>query len=130
MTDIYVNVPVADLERSKAFYIALGATIHPGFSDDNQACVVWDDNVFLMLHRREVFATLTDKPVADAHVSTQVIVALSRTSRSEVDRVIEAGISSGGKEPRPGTDLGYIYDRDLEDPDGNILEFLYLEPQA
>ncbi|MBN9154098.1 MAG: glyoxalase [Microbacterium sp.] len=129
-TNIFVNLPTNDLERSKAFYTALGAGINPLFTDENAACIVWDDNVYFMVLTRDYFATFTDKQVADATTSAQVLVALSRDSREDVDRIVEAGLSAGGTEPRPATDLGFMYNRDLEDPDGNVLEFLYMDPAA
>ncbi|MBN9186678.1 VOC family protein [Microbacterium sp.] len=129
-TNIFVNLPTKDLERSKAFYTALGAGINPLFTDENAACIVWDDNVYFMVLTRDYFATFTDKQVADATTSAQVLVALSRDSREDVDRIVEAGLSAGGTEPRPATDLGFMYNRDLEDPDGNVLEFLYMDPAA
>lgn len=129
-TNIFVNLATDDLERSKAFYTALGADINPLFTDDNAACIVWDDNVYFMVLRREYFSTFTDKALADPKTTAQVLVALSRDSRDDVDAVVEAGLGAGGSEPRPATDLGFMYNRDLEDPDGNILEFLYMDPAA
>jgi predicted lactoylglutathione lyase len=129
-TNIFVNLPTSDLERSKAFYSALGTSINPLFTDENAACIVWDDNVFFMVLTREFFASFTDKQVADAHDTAQALVAFSRDSRAEVDAVLAAGIAAGGSEPRPAQDLGFMYSRDLEDPDGNVLEFLYMDPEA
>jgi predicted lactoylglutathione lyase len=129
-TNIFVNLPTDDLERSKAFYTALGAGINPLFTDDNGACIVWDDNVFLMLITREFFATFTDKPIADPRVTLQVSVAFSRDSREDVDAVLAKGLAAGGTEPRPAQDYGFMYSRDLDDPDGNSLGFLYMTPEA
>ncbi|HEY5854042.1 MAG TPA: VOC family protein [Aldersonia sp.] len=129
-TNIFVSYPAADLERSKAFYTALGATINPLFTDENGACLVWDENIYTMVLKREFFATFTDKQVADPATSAQVQIAFTRDSRQEVDTVIEAGLAAGGSEPRPAQDYGFMYSRDLEDPDGNNLSFLYMEPQA
>ncbi|GAA3755390.1 VOC family protein [Microbacterium kribbense] len=129
-TNIFVNLPTNDLERSKAFYAALGTSLNPQFTDDNAACIVWDDNVFFMVLRREFFATFTDKPIGDPAVSVQASTAFSCDSREEVDRIIEAGLAAGGAEPRPAQDLGFMYSRDLDDPDGNSLGFLYMAPEA
>jgi uncharacterized protein len=130
MTAIFVNLPTADLERSKAFYTALGADINPVFTDENAACIVWDDNVFFMVLTREYFATFTDKQITDPTTHAQVLIALSRDSREDVDKIIEAGVANGGTEPNEAKDYGFMYSRDLEDPDGNILEFLYMDPAA
>jgi len=129
-TNIFVNLPTDDLERSKAFYAALGAGINPQFTDDNAACIVWDDNVYFMVLRREFFATFTDKPIADPRVTLQTSVGLSRASREDVDAVMAAGLAAGGTEPRPVQDYGFMYSRDLDDPDGNSLGFLYMTPEA
>jgi hypothetical protein len=129
-TNIFVSLPTADLENSKAFYTALGATINPLFTDDNAACFVWDENIFLMVLNREFMATFTDKRLADPATTAQVQVAFSRDSREEVDAVAEAGLNAGGTEPRPAQDFGFMYSRDLEDPDGNIVAFLWMEPEA
>jgi uncharacterized protein len=129
-TNIFVSYPTADLERSKAFYTALGATINPLFTDENAACFVWDDNIYTMVLKREFFATFTDKQIADPATTAQVQIAFSRDSREEVDAVTEAGLAAGGAEPRPAQDLGFMYSRDLEDPDGNVVAFLYMVPEA
>ena len=129
-TNIFVSYPAADLDRSKAFYTALGATINPVFTDDNAACLVWDDNIYLMVLKREFMATFTDKELADPAVTAQVQVAFTRESREDVDAVAEAGLAAGGSEPRPAQDLGFMYSRDLEDPDGNIVAFIYMAPEA
>lgn len=130
MTEIFVNLPTADLERSTAFYESLGYTINPMFTDENAACVVVDEHVYFMILRRDFFQTFTDKQVTDPKTHAQVLTALTRDSREAVDGIVEQGIAAGGSEPRPATDLGFMYSRDLEDPDGNILEFLYMEPAA
>ncbi|MDL9979475.1 VOC family protein [Microbacterium sp. ASV49] len=127
-TDVYVNLPSDDLDRAKEFYLALGTTFRPELSDDNGICIAWDDNIFLMLIKREFFATFTDKPIADPNVTLQTSVAFSRPSREDVDAVVAAGVAAGGAEPRPAQDYGFMYSRDLDDPDGNSLGFLYAVP--
>lgn len=130
MTDIFVNLPTSDLDRAKAFYTALGAELNPAFTDDNAACVVWDDHIYFMVLRRDFFATFTDKPIGDPATTALVSTSFSRPSREEVDRVVEAGLAAGGTEPREPQDYGFMYSRDLEDPDGNSLGFLYMDPIA
>jgi predicted lactoylglutathione lyase len=129
-TNIFVSYPTADLDRSKAFYTALGATINPLFSDENAVCLAWEENIYFMMLKREFFATFTDKQVADPATTAQVQSAFTRDSREEVDTVIEAGLAAGGTEHGAAQDLGFMYSRDLEDPDGNVLSFLYMDPQA
>ncbi len=130
MTHIFVNFPTSDLDRAKAFYTALGADINPQFTDENAACIVWDENVFFMVLTKEYFATFTDKQPVDTTTHAQVSLALSRASRADVDKALEAGLAHGGSEPRPAQDYGFMYSRDLDDPDGNSLGFLYMEPVA
>ncbi len=129
-TKIFVNLPTEDLERSQAFYTALGCDINPLFTDENAASVVWDDQIYFMILTREFFASFTDKKVADTRGTAQAILAFTRDSREEVDQILSVGIAAGGAEPRPAQDHGFMYSRTLEDPDGNILEFLYMEPAA
>lgn len=127
---VLINFATDDLERSAAFYVAIGCEINPLFSDENAKCVVWSEEIFFMLLTREYFATFTKKQVPDASQVAQVLVALSLDSRDRVEEVLTAGLAAGGTEPMPPQDLGFMYSRDLEDPDGNVLEFVYMDPAA
>jgi len=129
-TNLFVNLPSDDLERAKAFYLALGAELKQQFTDDNAVCVSFDDNLYFMLLRRAFFQTFTDKPIADPTQVAQVSLAFTRDSREDVDAVLAAGLAAGGAEPRPAQDYGFMYSRDLDDPDGNSLGFLYMTPEA
>jgi hypothetical protein len=129
-TNIFVNFPTSDLERAKAFYESLGFSINPNFTDHNAACVVVDEQVYFMVLTREFFATFTDKELVDPATQAQMQIALSTDSREQVDAFLEKGLAAGGAEPRPAQDHGFMYSRDLDDPDGNSLEFFYMEPVA
>ncbi len=129
-TSIFVNLPTTDLDRSKAFYEALGFSINPAFTDENAACVVLGDNIYFMVLTREYLGTFTDKQIIDPKTQAQVSIALSRDSREDVDDVLAKGLAAGGSEPRPVQDYGFMYSRDLDDPDGNNLSFLFMEPAA
>ena len=129
-TNIFVSYPTDDLARSKAFYTALGAVINPLFSDENALCLGWDENIFTMVLKREFFATFTDKQIGDTASTAQFQIAFSRDSREEVDVVIEAGLAASGSEHGEAQDYGFMYSRDLEDPDGNIVSFNYMVPEA
>jgi len=129
-TSIFVNLPTTDLERSKAFYTSLGFTINPMFTDENAACVVLGDNIYFMVLTREYLGTFTDKQIIDPKTHAQTSIAFTRDSRDEVDEVLAKGLAAGGSEPREAQDLGFMYSRDLEDPDGNLLGFLFMEPAA
>ncbi|MGO4488884.1 VOC family protein [Microbacterium sp. 2RAF4] len=130
MTKVFVNLPTTDLERAKAFYTALGCEISPQFTDENAACVVWSEDIYFMILKREFFSTFTDKPIADPNEVVQVSVAFSQESREEVDAILAKGLAAGGAEPKPVQDYGFMYSRDLDDPDGNSLGFLYMTPEA
>ncbi|MFF1635260.1 VOC family protein [Leifsonia sp. NPDC058248] len=131
MTSMFVNLPVTDLERAKAFYTAIGFTINPLFSDHNAACVVVeDDHSYFMILVREYFQTFTDLPLGDPATAPSVSTAIFVDTREAVDTAITDGIAAGGTEPRPAADYGFMYQRQLTDPDGNILEFGYMDPTA
>jgi len=129
-TSIFVNLPSTDLDRSKAFYEAIGFSINPAFTDENAACVVLGDNIYFMVLTREYLGTFTDKEIIDPKTQAQVSIALSRDSRDDVDAVLAKGLAAGGSEPREAQDYGFMYSRDLDDPDGNNLSFLFMEPAA
>lgn len=129
-TQVFVNLTTRDLERSKAFYTALGCEINPLFSDENAACVVWSEAVYFMMLKHEFFSSFGGRPIADPAESTQVRTAFSRESREAVDAILAAGLATGGAENDPVQDLGFMYSRALEDPDGNILEFFYMDEAA
>ena len=129
-TNIFVNLPTTDLARAKAFYEALGAEIVPESTDDNAACVKWDENVFFMVLTREYLATFTDKPIADPRETAQVLTALSRESRDAVEETRAKVLASGGGENKDPQDYGFMYSISMTDPDGNIIEFMYMDPAA
>ncbi|HWM32811.1 MAG TPA: VOC family protein [Pseudolysinimonas sp.] len=131
MAQMFVNLPVTDLERAKAFYTSFGFTLNPAFTDHNAACViVEEDHNYFMLLTREFFQTFTDLPLGDPAKSPSVSTAIFLESREAVDKAAETGLAAGGAEPRPASDYGFMYQRGLTDPDGNILEFGWFDPNA
>lgn len=131
MTAMFVNLPVTDLERATAFYSALGFTINPLFTDHNAACVVVEeDHSYFMILVRDFFQTFTDLPIGDPAVNPCVATAIFFDSRNEVDTAVADGIAAGGMEPRTASDYGFMYQRQLTDPDGNLLEFGWMDPVA
>ncbi|UJP40224.1 VOC family protein [Cellulomonas palmilytica] len=131
MTAMFVNLPVTDLERAKAFYEAIGFTINPQFTDHNAACVVVEeDHSYFMILVREYFQTFTERPLGDPRQSPTSAVAIFLDSREDVDSTVAAGLTAGGTEDQPATDLGFMYQRQLSDPDGNILELGWMDPVA
>lgn len=127
---IYVNLPVKDLQRSKAFFAALGFNFNPQFSDDKAACMVVSDTIYVMLLTEPFFAGFTDKPIADAHRSTEVLVCLSRDSRAAVDELVAKAKAAGGAVRRAPQDLGFMYGHGFEDPDGHIWELSHMDMSA
>ncbi|PRY55915.1 VOC family protein [Glycomyces artemisiae] len=127
-TQIYLNLPAADLEASKAFYLALGGTLNPQFTDETSAQVVLSDAIALQLMTHEQFSGFTKREIASGPV--EVINALSVESKAEVDRLVEAALAAGGAEPRPAQDMGWLYNRAVDDPDGHSWELLAFDPSA
>lgn len=131
MTAMFVSLPVTDLERAKEFYMAIGFTINPAFTDHNAACVVVEeDHSYLMILVRDFFQTFTDLPIGDPALNPSVSTAIFHDSREAVDKAVTDGIAAGGVEPHDATDYGFMYQRQLNDPDGNILEFGWMDPVA
>ncbi|PXV54081.1 hypothetical protein SAMN04487785_114141 [Dyella jiangningensis] len=128
---IFVNLPVTDLKRSKAFYEAVGAANNPAFSDDTAACMVFSDTIYAMLLTHDKWRQFTSKPIVDAHADAQVLLCLSAGSRDEVIRLVEQATGAGGKpDPTPVQDYGFMYGRSFEDPDGHIWEVMWMDPSA
>lgn len=127
---IFVNLPVADVPRSRSFYEGIGFSINPNFSDENANCVVVSDTIHLMTLRTDYFAGFAPRPIADPQAMTAALVALSRDSREAVDAFVDAALAHGGSEPKPATDHGFMYQRTVADPDGNILEPFWMDPAA
>ena len=127
---IFVNLPVRDLEKSIAFFKALGFEFNPQFTDETAACMIVSDNIFAMLLTHPKFAQFTPKPIADANAATEVLTAISFESRERVDAIVDAAVRSGGREIREPEDHGFMYHRSIEDLDGHIWEVLWLNPDA
>jgi predicted lactoylglutathione lyase len=127
---IFVNLPVADLERSIAFYEAVGATKNPQFSDDSGACMVFSETIHVMILSHEKFSQFTPKRIADAHQTSEVLICISADSREAVDEMTEAALANGGREPREPQDHGFMYGRSFEDPDGHIWEPMFMDMEA
>ena len=127
---IFVNLPVKDLERSKTFFAQLGFSFNPQFSDDKAACMIVGDNIYTMLLVEPYFQSFTKKPVADAKRSTEVLLCLSCDSRAHVDDLVAKALAAGGCAPNAPQDHGFMYGHGFEDPDGHVWELVYMEPGA
>lgn len=125
---IFVNLPVKDLNKTKEFFSKLGFTFNPQFTDQNAACMIIGENIYAMLLVEKFFKTFTaDKEISDSKKTTEVLNALSADSRDEVDGMIENAINAGGREFRKAQDHGWMYGRAFEDLDGHIWEIGYMD---
>lgn len=127
-TNIYVNLPVKDLNASKDFFIKLGYSFNPQFTDETGGGLVISENIYAMLLTYEKFAQFTKKDIADATKTTEVLVALSLDSKTEVDAMMEKVIAAGGKEARDAENYDFMYGRAFEDLDGHIWEIFWMDP--
>lgn len=128
---IFVNLPVADLPKSKAFYEAIGFTNEPKFTDETAACMVLSDAIFVMLLTHEKWRSFTDKKLVDPKTHAQVALCISRESRADVDAITDtAGASGGVADCNPKQDYGFMYGRSFEDPDGHVWEPMWMDQQA
>jgi uncharacterized protein len=125
---IFLNLPVTDLDRSVAFYEAVGATKNPQFSNDKAACMVLSDTIFVMLLTHGFYSGFTSKPIADPHASSQALFCVSEDSRDDVDSTIARAAAAGGRaDPGPTQDHGFMYGRSFEDPDGHHWEVMWMD---
>lgn len=128
---IFVNLPVKDLAASTRFYEAIGCTRNEQFSDDNASSMVWSDTITFQLLVEPYFSTFISRPIADAQATCQVLLALSMDSRADVDAIAEAAAGAGGKaDIRDPMDLGFMYNRAFQDPNGHVFEAAHMDMSA
>lgn len=127
---IFVNMPVADLARSETFYTALGFVKNPQFSDEESACMIVSETIHVMLMTHARWRTFTSRPIPPAGAS-EVMLALSCDSRAAVDAMNDAAAANGGTaDINPAQDLGFMYNRNLADPDGHVWEAMFMDMGA
>jgi predicted lactoylglutathione lyase len=128
---IFVNLPVSDLERSNAFYEAIGAEKNEQFSDHTATCMVFSETIHAMLLTHDKFRQFTPKKIADAKQTSEVLICLSADSREAVDDMVGKAHAAGGViDPAPKQDYGFMYGRSFEDPDGHIWEVMWMDVEA
>lgn len=128
---IYVSLPVTDVQASARFYESVGCVRNPKFSDEKAVSMVWSDTITFQLMSRAFFSRFSERPVADARESCQVLLVLTRDSRAEVDATISAVSAAGGKTDfRETMDLGWLYNRAFTDPDGHAFEAVWMDANA
>jgi predicted lactoylglutathione lyase len=127
-TKIFVNLPVKDLERSKVFFGKLGYTFNAQFTDETAACMVISEDIYAMLLTEVKFKEFTNKAIADAHRTTEVLVCLSADSKDAVNALVDAAMGAGATESKPPQDYGFMFGRSFNDPDGHIWEIIWMDP--
>ena len=128
---IFVNLPVQDLAAATRFYTAIGCRKNDEFSDHQASSMVWSDAITFQLLVRDYFQTFTSKEIADAGATCEVLLALTCDSRDEVDGTVSAGASAGGQaDIRAAMDMGFMYNRAIADPDGHVLELVWMDMDA
>ncbi|NLR60484.1 glyoxalase/bleomycin resistance/extradiol dioxygenase family protein [Chitinophaga polysaccharea] len=124
---VFINLPVKDLQQSLDFYTALGFANNPQFSDDSAKCMVWSENIFVMIMTHEKFKTFATKPLADTKSNLAGLFSLSLDSLDEVNKVVTNGLKAGGTEPNELRDYGFMQQRTIEDLDGHTWEVFYMD---
>ena len=127
---IFVNLPIRDMERSQEFFRALGFSFNPQFTNEQGACMVVSESIYVMLLVEPFFQTFTKKRIADTRETTEVLVCLSCESRAEVDELVKKALAAGGTAPRPPQDHGFMYGHGFEDLDGHVWELMWMDPNA
>jgi len=125
-TQMYLNLPVKDLDRSKAFFADLGYGFEPNYTDEKAACLILAENMFVMLLSEAYFKGFTKKAVADAHSATEAIIGLSAQSRSAVDSIVKKALAAGGSPANEPYDYGKMYGWSFNDPDGHQWEYVWM----
>jgi len=132
-SQIFVNLPVKDLERAVAFYTKLGYTFNPQFTDENATCMIVGENLFVMLLVEKFFSSFTNKAITDTRKSTEVLTCVSCVNKAQVDELVAKARAAGALVPRQAQDHGFMYSHGYEDLDGHTWELVYMSgppPQA
>ncbi|HEX7071745.1 MAG TPA: hypothetical protein VF190_13105 [Rhodothermales bacterium] len=129
-SQIFVNLPVKDLNRSVEFFTKLGYSFNPQFTDENATSMIISEHIYVMLLVEPYFKQFTDKEISDARKSTEVILALPLENREAVDAFIAKAVTAGATTPRPAVDLGFMYTHAYEDLDGHMWEVFYMDTSA
>ena len=129
INQVFLNLPVADLQRSVAFFKALGFTHNPQFSDHSAACIVVSDAIFVMLGTHAKFREFTPKAICDTNQAVEVLISLSCESREEVDALVAKALAAGGTTYDQPEDFGFMYTHSFVDPDGHGWGLLHMVSQ-
>jgi uncharacterized protein len=127
MKQLFINLPVKNLDASMHFYQQLGFTLNPLFTFDNQKCMVWSDHIYLMLQSYDMFQSGNIKNIADPKENTIATFTLPVTSLDQLNEIVDNGLKAGGTEPTPLLDEGFMQVRNIEDLDGHQWGIIYLD---
>ncbi|WP_020562269.1 VOC family protein [Methylosarcina fibrata] len=129
-TQIFVNLPVKNLDKSIDFFTQLGYKFNPQFTDETATCMIVSDTIFVMLLTHEKFKQFTPKAICDATKNTEVLVCLSCESRADVDEMVRIAVDAGGTTYKEPQDHGFMYAHGYQDLDGHIWELIFMEPET
>ena len=127
---IFVNLPVKDLDKTVAFFTALGFSFNPQFTDENATCMIISEDIYVMFLVEKFFKTFTKKEIADYSRTTEVILCLSADNRSGVDDMVRKAIEAGGSRSNDPQDHGWMYGHSFQDVDGHLWEVVYIDEAA
>ena len=124
---LFINLAVNNLKASTDFYLQLGFSFHPQFSDESARCIVLSDHLYLMLLTKDKFASFSPHPLANSQDQTQILNCLSCYSKAEVDELVQKALKAGGKTYNQPQDHGFMYAHGFQDLDGHVWELVYME---
>ena len=129
-TQIFLNLPVKDLDRSVAFFTQLGYTFNPQFTNEKATCMIISDAIYVMLLTEAFFQTFTRKEIIDAHKGVECSIALSADSKDAVNEMVDKAAAAGARIPSPATDYGFMYQHSFEDLDGHQWVYVWMDPKG
>lgn len=129
-TQIFVNLAVKDLDKSVAFFTALGYTFNPQFTNENATCMIISDTIYVMLLTVTYFQTFTEKKIIDAHKAVECSICLSADSKDAVNEMVDKAVTAGATIPNPATDYGFMYQHSFDDLDGHHWEYVWMDPNG
>lgn len=126
-TKIFLNLAVKDLNKAVSFYNGLGFSTNPKFTNEKGACLVIDENIFVMLLVEEFYKTFTKKQICDSATTSEVLISISLDSRKQVDEMLEKAVNAGGTDYIEAKDYGWMYQRTFLDLDGHHWEVFFMD---
>lgn len=124
--NIFINLPVKDLQKSIKFFTHLGYSFNQHYTDASATCMIVAENIFVMLLVEERFKEFTPKAIADAHTSTEVLVCLQLESKDAVTALVAKAVEAGGSTYKEPQDHGFMYGHGYQDLDGHLWELVYM----